>query len=165
MGRPFFYSKEEAMGRLKIKPEDYLVLKEALEKVAKENPGMRREYLESGLSETRYYWDLLWKTGLRIGDGRGNPGDLNLYAYMNDLQLDTALRLIVRRLEDDQSMDKSEITKRRERLQKQQDENGVNCPYCDGGDSAVLDIMDDSKVWLQCGNCGIEFAVDERRYS
>ena len=87
------------MGRLKIKTEDYLVLKEALKKVAKENPGMRQEYRKNRLSETRYRWDLFWKTGLRIGDERGNPGDLNLYAYMNDKQLDTALLHIVRWLE------------------------------------------------------------------
>ena len=62
-------------------------------------------------------------------------------------------------------MKESEISKRREELQRQQDENPVYCPYCDGGDSAVLDIRDDSKVWLQCGNCGAEFAVDERRYA
>jgi len=58
-------------GKLKIKPEDYLVLKAAVEKVAEENPGMHREYRENGLSEMRYRWDLLWKAGLKIGDGRG----------------------------------------------------------------------------------------------
>ena len=62
-------------------------------------------------------------------------------------------------------MKESEISKRREELQRQQDENPVNCPYCDGGDSAVLDIRDGKNVHLQCGNCGNEFTIDERRYT
>ncbi|HBG47609.1 MAG TPA: hypothetical protein DDW94_11575 [Deltaproteobacteria bacterium] len=81
--------------KLKIKPEDYRILKAAVEKVARENPGMRREYRENGLSEMRYRWDLLWKAGLRIGCSIGTPGDLNLYDYMNDEHIDSALRHIV----------------------------------------------------------------------
>lgn len=43
----------------------------------------------------RYRFDLLWLSGLKIGDGVGVKGELDLYSYMNDTHIDTALKHIV----------------------------------------------------------------------
>lgn len=43
----------------------------------------------------RYRWDLLYLSGLTLGDGRGAPGDINLYSYLDDTHIDTALCHIV----------------------------------------------------------------------
>jgi len=80
---------------MKIKPEDFAVLKAAVEKVVADRPGLDRVYKESGMTHMRYRWDSLYRTKLKIGDGVGVQGDLNLYAYMNDDHIDTALRAIL----------------------------------------------------------------------
>lgn len=46
----------------------------------------------------RYRWDLLFESGLKIGDGVGMSG-LPLYSYLNDDHIDTALRTLVKPLE------------------------------------------------------------------
>lgn len=79
---------------MKIKPEDYKVLEAAVLRVKEANPSAHDAYLAAGWSDKRYRWDLLWKSGLKIGDGAGMPGDLDLYAYANDDHIDTALRKI-----------------------------------------------------------------------
>ena len=77
---------------MKIKPEDYAVL----EKHVRESRifPMLMDYRKRGLSDMRYRWDCLYASGLKIGDGAGMPGDLNLYAYCDDTHIDTALRRI-----------------------------------------------------------------------
>jgi hypothetical protein len=45
--------------------------------------------------DKRYRWDLLYASRCKIGDGVGSQGDVNLYAYMDDSHIDTALRSIV----------------------------------------------------------------------
>lgn len=82
------------MGKLKITGNDYDVLAAACQKVMDANPGMHEQYRKEGLSEMRYRWDILWKTGLKIGKSVGTPGDLNLYDYCNDDHIDSALRQI-----------------------------------------------------------------------
>lgn len=87
---------------LKIKPEDYQALKTAIEKVLETLGGFKKvseDYRKAGYSDKRFRWDCLWATRLRIGDGKGAPGDLNLYAYMNDDHIDSALKHIVKQLE------------------------------------------------------------------
>ena len=78
---------------MKIKPEHYKVLEAAILKAKAKLPSLA-EYKANGLSDKRYRWDLLWASGLQIGDGKGMPGDLPLYAYMDDTHIDTALRRI-----------------------------------------------------------------------
>lgn len=80
---------------MKMKPEDFAVLKQRVEAVVAANPGAAALYKSKGLTHMRYRWDLLYASGLKIGDGVGTTGDLNLYAYMNDTHIDTALRAIV----------------------------------------------------------------------
>lgn len=48
----------------------------------------------------RYRWDLMYASGIKIGDGKGMSG-LPLYEYLDDDQIDTALRRIVPDLQDD----------------------------------------------------------------
>lgn len=42
--------------------------------------------------EKRFRWDCFWASKIKIGDGIGIDGDINLYAYMNDDHIDTALK-------------------------------------------------------------------------
>lgn len=78
---------------MKIKPEHYAVLKQAVDSVLERVTNIRSEYQAKGLSDKRYRWDLLYATKIKIGDGRGMSG-LPLYEYMDDTHIDTALRAI-----------------------------------------------------------------------
>ena len=83
---------------MKIKPEHYDELKQAIERVQSEYPSHSLEsYISAGLTPMRFRWDLLWtaiKLGyFQLGDGVGVPG-CPLYAYLNDTHIDTALRRI-----------------------------------------------------------------------
>lgn len=82
---------------MKITPEDYQVLKNAIKQVVNDTPNPEDVFPEN-ISETRFAWDLFWMTGLRIGDGRGCQGDIDLYSYMNDNHIETALKKIVNEL-------------------------------------------------------------------
>ena len=86
---------------MKIKPEDLTALRAV---VAPHDTTVRRaKYLVGdfpGASRVRdlnkrYRWDVLYASGLKIGDGRGIPGDINLYAYLDDSHIDTALRTFI----------------------------------------------------------------------
>lgn len=86
---------------LKIRPEDLKVLREA---IAPHDTGAKRlAYLRGDFPraehctnlDKRYRWDLLYASGLKIGDGAGVVGDLDLYAYLDDTHIDSALREIV----------------------------------------------------------------------
>lgn len=46
----------------------------------------------------RYRWDLLAMSKIKIGDGVGIEGDVNLYAYMNDSHIDSALKSFIEKL-------------------------------------------------------------------
>lgn len=77
---------------MKITQEDYRVLESHIK--GSQTYPMLLEYRAKGLSDKRYRWDCLWSSGLKIGDSAGMPGDLNLYDYMDDTHIDTALRKI-----------------------------------------------------------------------
>jgi hypothetical protein len=86
---------------MKIKPEDLEVLRARIAPL--DTPDLRRIYYSRQFArasavqdlDKRYRWDLLWMSRIKIGDGVGIKGDLDLYAYMNDDHIDTALRSIV----------------------------------------------------------------------
>lgn len=80
---------------LKIKPEDMAVLRERVTAIVKQYPTAAEEYRARGRSHKRYRWDVLRGTKLKIGDGVGMKGDLDLYAYMDDDHIDSALRAIL----------------------------------------------------------------------
>lgn len=79
---------------MKIAKSDYAVMREKMFDVLQELPTAAYEYNEN--KHRWFRWDVLWATGLKIGDGVGMPGDLNLYAYANDDHIDTALKRIMR---------------------------------------------------------------------
>lgn len=80
---------------MKIKPQDLAVLQKYIAAAVADHLTKEALYKAAGLSHMRYRWDMLWRTKLRIGDGAGAPGDLDLYAYMNDDHIDTALRYLL----------------------------------------------------------------------
>jgi len=90
--------------RGKMTSEDYEILESFLDKVVRKM-GKRKlmEYKEKLAEdprvrdvEMRFRWDLLHASRIKIGDGRGMRGDVELYAYMNDAQIDTALKHYVK---------------------------------------------------------------------
>ncbi|KGK41042.1 hypothetical protein LH51_17575 [Nitrincola sp. A-D6] len=86
---------------MKIKTEDYAKLKELmfeyLNKMGVEKvQAIANDYSARGLSFTRFYRDCFWFSKIKIGNGIGTQGDINLYAYMDDSHLSTALKKIVR---------------------------------------------------------------------
>lgn len=86
---------------MKITPEDLDALKQAVQPL--DTAASRARYIANEFpraelvkdKDKRYRWDLLWASKLKIGDGKGIKGDLDLYAYLNDDHIDTALRSIV----------------------------------------------------------------------
>jgi len=86
---------------MKIKPADLQVLRAAIEPL--DTPTNRQAYRSGAFPRAdrckdvnkRYRWDLLYASRIKIGDGAGSHGDVDLYAYMDDSHIDTALRSIV----------------------------------------------------------------------
>lgn len=84
----------------KMTDEDYKILSSHLDKYinqfGKEKLLEYKEQLRNSPKvkdvEMRFRWDILWASKLKIGDGKGMSGDVNLYAYLNDNQIDTALK-------------------------------------------------------------------------
>ena len=77
---------------MKMQPEHYAQLDQAVQRVQSENPSATiQSYLARGLTAMRFRWDLLYAT-TRLGyfsfDGCA------LYSYLNDTHIDTALRRI-----------------------------------------------------------------------
>ena len=86
---------------MKITNYDYQRLQAAITPL--DTPERRAKYIAGEFKnagkvtdlEKRYRWDLLWASKLTIAGGTTIHGDLNLYAYMDDEHIDTALRKIV----------------------------------------------------------------------
>jgi hypothetical protein len=78
---------------MKIKPEHYAYMRDAMARVLKDNQGISAaSYAAQGLTDRRFRWDLFWAAKLSqwVSD--------NVYKYANDAHLDTALRAIVKEL-------------------------------------------------------------------
>jgi hypothetical protein len=86
---------------MKIKDEDFVILRDAISPL--DTADRRNLYLEGKFPraescknlDMRYRWDLLYASRLKVGDGVGIQGDVNLYAYLDDTHIDTALRNLV----------------------------------------------------------------------
>ncbi len=89
---------------MKMNKEHYEILKKHVLGAIPKIPSID-VYHDNGLSDKRYRWDLLWKSGLKIGDGKGMTVGLPLYSYINADHIDTALRHILRNrdMEEDNS--------------------------------------------------------------
>ena len=78
---------------MKIKPEDYRRLSEAIGRVLAERgktfAEIQQAYRNRGLGAMRLRWDLLWMSGFNIN---------SLYTYLDDAHIDTALRAVCREL-------------------------------------------------------------------
>jgi len=83
---------------MKIKNEDYSILKDSILKAMRSL--IYPTHYKKLISMKRYRWDLLHYSGLKIGDGVGIQGDLNLYAYLHDKHIDTALKHIMKGREE-----------------------------------------------------------------
>lgn len=77
---------------MKIKANHYEHIKQAI--IAIENRPTVNSYRIQGLSDRRYRWDMLYLANLSkyICD--------NLYSYMGDEHIDTALRMIFKELDN-----------------------------------------------------------------
>lgn len=86
---------------MKITQKDYQGLKQAIEKAIQDQDlninQLWVDYSNLGFSEMRFRWDLFHLSRVRIGD-KNCPGDFNLYDYLNDNHIDTALKNIVKEL-------------------------------------------------------------------
>jgi hypothetical protein len=77
------------MSKLKIKPEHYELLKKVFE-AGKALVPSKEAYREAGMSDKRWRWDAMWA-------GKKVAGELpwgELYKYLNDDHIDSALRQI-----------------------------------------------------------------------
>lgn len=73
---------------MKIKPDDLLTLKSAIDEALKTFPHTLDDYLKAGNSAKRYRWDVLWHA--KQTEFVCNT----LYKYLDDEHIDTALRKI-----------------------------------------------------------------------
>jgi len=97
-------AKRLTAARMKIKPEDYKILKsfldKAVRKIGKDKLAEYKEKLKTNPkvrdADMRFRWDLLHASRIKIGDGKGMRGDVELYGYMNDNQIDTALKTYIK---------------------------------------------------------------------
>lgn len=71
---------------MKIKTEHYSALKNACFAVLQRKPEAQAAYKVSGLSDTRFRWDVLHASQFSTA---------LLYGYLNDAHIDTALRSII----------------------------------------------------------------------
>jgi hypothetical protein len=73
---------------MKMKPADYELLEKEITAFLEKHPTLQEEYMQRGLSEKRFRWDILYKLSL-------SPYICtNLYGYLNDEHIDSALRKI-----------------------------------------------------------------------
>ena len=75
---------------MKITSEHYGKLSAAVLGQLAARPGIAAKYAEAGLSEKRFRWDLLWACNL------SGWITSELYPYLNDDHIDSALRRILK---------------------------------------------------------------------
>lgn len=71
---------------MKILESDLSALREAIAPIIVAHPEARAQYREAGLSEERYRWDILHASRFNTA---------TLYAYLDDSNIDSALRAIL----------------------------------------------------------------------
>jgi hypothetical protein len=83
-------------GAMKMRPEHFRALRTALLDAGGERlETIRAAYQARGLSAQRFRWDAFWAIPARIRD----PLSKELYTYLNDSHIDTALKAIVEEAE------------------------------------------------------------------
>lgn len=83
---------------MKITAIDYKRLKVALAPITSKHDffDIMQDYKNAGKTPRGFRWAAFRASGVKLGDGVGMFGDLNLYAYLNDEHIDSALRQIMR---------------------------------------------------------------------
>ena len=87
---------------MKIKQSDLILLKQFINNVLINNPDIVHEYEQGNFPRSekvkdlqkRFCFDLLSLSRIKIGDGVGIHGDIDLYAYMHDEHIYTALKAV-----------------------------------------------------------------------
>ena len=79
---------------MKIKPQHFEQMKRAVTEVFEKNPNIKTVYKNAGLSDMRFRWDVLHACQIDGIDATRWICD-NLYPYLNDTHIDTALRNII----------------------------------------------------------------------
>ena len=82
------------MANLKIKSEHFNALKTAIEETLKANPEAESKYKSAGLPAKRFRWDIMYASSV-AGISGNSWVCCNLYSYMNDDNIDSALRAII----------------------------------------------------------------------
>ena len=81
---------------MKMKPQDFAALKEAIGHVKRKNDRsfeqIKTDYLNDGLTERRFRFDVLWAIPSKI---RQSWFDRGVYGYLNDDHIHTALKKIL----------------------------------------------------------------------
>ncbi len=84
-----------SLANLKIKPEHFEQMAIACQATIAGKPDAKQSYADQGLSDKRFRWDVLNASTID-----GKRGTLwicdNLYPYLNDEHIDSALRQIVK---------------------------------------------------------------------
>lgn len=83
------------MARLKIRDEHFDTIADAIDALARTNPPAWDAHLASDLSDKRKRWDAMWAA--RLGGDSSRWICDNLYDYLNDDHIDSALRKIMAR--------------------------------------------------------------------
>lgn len=83
------------VANLKITQEHYDKLESAIRAVMSEHPTARESYRTNGLSDVRFMWDALRASQIDGVSGITWICD-NLYSYLNDSHITSALRRIIR---------------------------------------------------------------------
>ena len=80
---------------MKMKKEHYQKIETAINAAEKRNPGIKAQYQNEGKPKSRYAWDMLHYSEI---DGKTGTAFIcsELYSYLNDNHINTALNKIVR---------------------------------------------------------------------
>jgi len=83
---------------MKMKEEDFEYLKNKIEEFLQKHEfdleKLKEDYREAGFSMKRLRWDLFHYARVRPGHSIGTPTEWNVYDYINNNHIDTALRKI-----------------------------------------------------------------------
>lgn len=77
--------------KIKMKKSDYFKLSIAVCEVLNSHKNIVKTYKDNNLTPMRFRWDLLHMSNFRTND---------LYSYLNDNHIDTALRHIIKHIYD-----------------------------------------------------------------
>ena len=80
---------------MKMTPAHFDILRNAIAKIRKDEPDLRMIYTENGHTDMRFAWDMVHRA--KIGNHNTGTSFIckELYPYLNDTHIETALRKII----------------------------------------------------------------------